>query len=136
MIQKYGNTEPEKNSDSVIFVHVSGAVNKEGVYELKENSRISDAIEVAGGLRDDADLNEVNLAYKLEDGMKVHIPTKQELLITTDEENVESNSHIIPSGITVENEGKSSGLNINTKVNLQQVNRSCHNNRHKQTYWI
>ena len=62
----------------MILVHVSGAVNKEDVYELKANSRISDAIEKAGGIREDAYIEDINLAYKLEDGMKIHIPTKQE----------------------------------------------------------
>lgn len=40
-------TEEEKYSDDIILVHVSGAVNQEGVVELKVNSRISDAIEKA-----------------------------------------------------------------------------------------
>lgn len=63
---------------SKIIVHVSGAVNKEGVYELKENSRVSDAIEKAGGLREDAYADNLNLAYKIEDGTKIHILTKTE----------------------------------------------------------
>lgn len=37
----------EGYSDDTILVHVSGAVNKEGVIELKINSRIADAIEKA-----------------------------------------------------------------------------------------
>lgn len=40
-------TEEEKYSDDIILVHVSGAVNQEGVVELKVKSRISDAIEKA-----------------------------------------------------------------------------------------
>ncbi len=68
----------EEYSDKVILVHVSGAVNKEGIVELKVNSRIADAIEKAGGVREDASIEDINLAYKLEDGMKIHIPTKQE----------------------------------------------------------
>lgn len=39
--------EQEEYSDERILVHVSGAVNKEGVVELKVDSRISDAIEKA-----------------------------------------------------------------------------------------
>ena len=39
--------EEEQYSDTFILVHVSGAVNKEGVVELKANSRISDAIDKA-----------------------------------------------------------------------------------------
>lgn len=37
----------EGYSDDVILVHVSGAVNQEGVVELKANGRISDAIDKA-----------------------------------------------------------------------------------------
>jgi len=40
-------TQEEGYSDDVILVHVSGAVNQEGVVELKVNSRISDAIDKA-----------------------------------------------------------------------------------------
>lgn len=37
----------EEYSDKFILVHVSGAVNKEGIVELKINSRIADAIDKA-----------------------------------------------------------------------------------------
>ena len=70
--------EKEGYSDDVILVHVSGAVNQEGVVELKANGRISDAIDKAGGVREDAYTKDINLAYQLEDGMKIYIPTKQE----------------------------------------------------------
>lgn len=60
-----------------IMVHISGAVNQEGVVELKTNARIADAIEKAGGLKEGACLDEINLAYVLEDGMKIHIPTRR-----------------------------------------------------------
>ena len=39
--------EQQEYSDDRILVHVSGAVNQEGVVELKVNSRISDAIDKA-----------------------------------------------------------------------------------------
>ncbi len=42
------NTEEEEEfSDEFILVHVSGAVKNEGIIELKNNSRISDAIDKA-----------------------------------------------------------------------------------------
>ena len=77
-LQNTAETEDEEYSDEVILIHVSGAVNKEGIVELKINSRIADAIEQAGGFREDASTEDINLAYKLEDGMKIYIPTKQE----------------------------------------------------------
>lgn len=44
------NQETEKEySDDKILVHISGAVNREGVVELKVDSRVSDAIDKARG---------------------------------------------------------------------------------------
>ena len=70
--------QEEKYSDDRILVHISGAVNEEGIVELKANSRIADAIDKAGGVKEEASIEDINLAYKLEDGMKIHIFTKQE----------------------------------------------------------
>ena len=46
-VQDEDAEEQEGYSDDVILVHVSGAVNQEGVVELKVDSRISDAIDKA-----------------------------------------------------------------------------------------
>ena len=67
--------ETTKEEINKIIVHVSGAVNKEGIVELEENSRIADAISQAEGLKENADTKNINLAFKLEDGMKIYIPT-------------------------------------------------------------
>lgn len=76
---KENNTSSEENrinvDDEVIIVHITGAVKNWGIIELPINSRVADAIEKAGGLTEDADISNVNLAYILEDGMKVKIPS-------------------------------------------------------------
>lgn len=61
-----------------IIVHISGQVVNPGVICLKENSRIVDAINEAGGLTNFADLNKINLAYVLEDAQKIYIPSVNE----------------------------------------------------------
>lgn len=61
-----------------IKVHVSGSVQNQGVIELDENSRIVDAIEKAGGVSSDAYIDKINLAYVVEDGMKLYIPNVEE----------------------------------------------------------
>ena len=48
-----------------IIVHITGEVNKPGIVNLKENSRIADAINAAGGSTKNADLNKINLAGSL-----------------------------------------------------------------------
>lgn len=104
----------EKNIDntevSKIKVYITGEVNIPGVKELEVGSRIEDLINVAGGLTGNADINGVNLAYCLEDGIKVNIPNINNKLeneiITTENEN----------GIIENAEYKNS-----TKVNLNKA---------------
>ena len=61
-----------------IVVHICGAVNNSGVFFLEEGERVYHAIELAGGLKADADGDYINQALLLEDGMKIVIPTKEE----------------------------------------------------------
>ena len=98
----------EEEYKEKIVVHVSGVVNKEGIVELEEDSRIADAIEKAGGLKEDANMNEVNLAYKLEDGMKIYIPSNKD-------QEIQERSNI-GSGIesNTTNKKANSKININT----------------------
>ena len=48
-------------------------------------ARIADVIEKAGGLKENASLRNVNLAYKVEDGQKIYIPTIEEEELGQDE---------------------------------------------------
>lgn len=61
-----------------IFVDVCGAVNHPGVYEMSSDSRVFQAIEAAGGMREDASGISVNQAQPLCDGQQVYVPTVQE----------------------------------------------------------
>jgi competence protein ComEA len=59
---------------SRVVVHVAGAVRRPGVYRLRAQSRVVDAVRRAGGTRRRADLSALNLAAKLEDGRQVVVP--------------------------------------------------------------
>ncbi len=61
-----------------IVVYVTGAVVRPDVYILLENSRLKDALQAAGGAREDADLIALNLAAALGDGQQVHVPARGE----------------------------------------------------------
>ena len=61
-----------------IKIHIAGQVKNTGIIELEVGSRISDAIQKAGGITEFANLEEVNLAYSLEDGQKLYIPSIEE----------------------------------------------------------
>lgn len=67
--------EDEISELNTIKVYVTGEVNVSGVKELQEGARIEDAIIAAGGLTTMADITKVNLAYRLEDGQKLYIPS-------------------------------------------------------------
>jgi competence protein ComEA len=58
-----------------IQVHVTGAVNQPGIYTLPVNTRVSDAIQAAGGLTDDANDQAINLAAFLQDGLQIWVPS-------------------------------------------------------------
>lgn len=119
------NSENDDSEETTIKVHISGAVKQEGVVELIENSRISDAIEKAGGLKEDAYISSINLAYILEDGMKIYIPNNQEkekiekensnTFIETEKSNTVNinNTNIKSSNINDNKQNKNSKININ-----------------------
>lgn len=66
--------ERDSDENEEIMVHISGAVNKPGILRLDSNKRVVDALDLAGGARDDADLDKINLAAKLHDEEKIYIP--------------------------------------------------------------
>lgn len=61
-----------------IVVHVSGAVEKPGVYKFTREARITDALEKAAPLAR-ADVQGLNLAAPLKDGQKIVVPLKQDV---------------------------------------------------------
>ena len=62
-----------------ICVHVCGAVENPGVYELREGSRVFEAVREAGGFTAEADDSYVNQAQQLTDGVKLVIPTVEQV---------------------------------------------------------
>ena len=60
-------------------VYISGEIGKEGVYEFVDGDRLDDLIKKAGGLTENANAKDLNLAMKLEDEMKIYIPSIYEV---------------------------------------------------------
>jgi competence protein ComEA len=57
-----------------VVVHVAGVVRDPGVYRLPAGSRVTDAIERAGGAGTGASPESINLAARLADGQQVVMP--------------------------------------------------------------
>lgn len=65
-----------------VVVHVTGAVNAPGVFTLPADARVDDAVRAAGATAD-ADLSQLNLAQKLNDGQKIIVPKTGETAAST-----------------------------------------------------
>lgn len=65
------SAEPLENT---VMVHVVGAVALPGVVTVPETSRVQDALALAGGALEDADLRSVNLARTVFDGEQIVVP--------------------------------------------------------------
>ena len=118
---KKDNNKKDEEEEEIMAVHVTGEVKNPGVVKVKEGSRIEDVIEAAGGLTENADTTNINLAYMIEDGMKIRIPS-------SNEEDIEANYISVDSGkgviISEENNNTSNLIvNINTadETELEQL---------------
>lgn len=89
------------SGEATVRVHVAGAVNNPGVYTLPAQGRAVDAIAAASGAAADADLDRVNLAGALSDGVQIYVPHRGETAAP---------AHIQPNGGTA-NAGQGNAAN-------------------------
>lgn len=106
------------NGNKKIIVHISGEVISPGVISLEEGARIVDAINMADGVTEEADLSKVNLAYVLEDAQKIYIPNINEKEEKEIVENIEDGVVISGSGTSNGNDSK----NEDVKININTAN--------------
>ena len=72
-----GSSAPDASPPGTsLFVHVAGHVRSPGLYGLPAGARVADAIEAAGGARAAADVDAVNLAQIVTDGLKIDVPRR------------------------------------------------------------
>ena len=90
--------------DSTIKVHISGEIKNPGVYDVGKDDRLDDLVKIAGGLSDQADIDRINLALKLEDQMRIIVPNIKD--------REKSDTQI--ETMTGENEENKKKVNINT----------------------
>lgn len=129
--ENVANKETSKQSggDSLndeIMVYVTGCVKSPGIVKLKKGQIIDDAIKAAGGATADADLDNINLVYKLKENVMLRIKSKKENQAQKVplNRNVDNNT---PAGTGVEVKYDSTGVVVNggttaengkTKVNI------------------
>lgn len=105
-----------------IYIDIKGAIKKPGVYKLQENSRIIDAINIAGGLLKTANTSYTNLSKILNDSEVIKIYTNEE--VKKLEKETQEELPKIETNITEEPKQENSLININTstKEQLQTLN--------------
>ncbi len=111
---------------AICMVHVCGAVNFPGVYELKSGQRIYEAIELAGGFTEAAAKSYLNLALPVSDGMKIEVPDLEQARIL-----MEQSGDKVGAEVTAAN-GKSgqeadqpdARINLNTATKAQLMTLS------------
>jgi competence protein ComEA len=69
---------PATPSQPGVYVHISGAIERPGLYRLAPGARVVDAVAAAGGFADDAFPAGVNLARPISDGEQLQVPAKGE----------------------------------------------------------
>lgn len=88
-----------------------------GIVKIKEGARLFEAIDIAGGTTQEADLSKINLAYTLSDGQKIYIPKIGEVLSEQSDTSEYIFSGFGNNGLIEDNNGIENGggkVNINT----------------------
>lgn len=116
-MKKICGVKETNDLEGKIIVHITGEVKNTGILVLKEEARIADAIESAGGATEEADLNKINLAYTLKDGQKIYIPNKE------DEENIAYITEGSGNNVSVEN-GDESEMKEKIKININTASQA------------
>lgn len=107
-----------------IYVYLTGAVKKPGVYKFPEGSRIFEVIEAAGGFMPKADVTAFNLAETFTDAQHIHIPLKGERKLIAQTPNTNTNADTY-THITVKPSDTNAKLNVNQKnKNLVDINNA------------
>lgn len=94
-----------------LIIHIAGAVKIPGVYQLKSTDRIVDAVKIAGGATEEANLDLINLAALLKDGQKIIIPYKT---YSETGEEINTNTYNYVASAYSSSGSTSAKININT----------------------
>lgn len=71
----YASVTSTSQAKQKLIIYVTGAVNKPGVVELDDQSRVFQAIELAGGATANANVSGCDLAAKVVDGTTIFVPS-------------------------------------------------------------
>lgn len=113
------NSGGEKISGETIKVYVVGCVRKPGIVTLDKGSMIYDAVREAGGLTEEADSDNINMVFSLNENVMLYIKSKEDesgglgegAVVTAGSG---SGAEVIGKGDDEAHSGKMALVNINT----------------------
>lgn len=121
-------SELSKQVNNKIHVDISGAVNNPGVYELDQNARLVELVKLAGGYSDNVSFElltkKINLAQKLEDGLKLYIPFSWEVPPAQDEVAYEEQGDTYYTGSYLNDTANSSNISASASKTTTMSNDS------------
>lgn len=105
-----------KENNEKQYIDIKGSVKKPGVYEIKKNDRVIDAINMAGGLLKNANTSNVNLSQKLTSEMVIYISNNNEIKNDNNKINCDTKCkvEVIEVNNCVDENNKENKININT----------------------
>ena len=112
----------EVKEEKYYYVDIKGAVNNPGVYKLKEDSRVIDAINNSGGLKENADTSIINLSKKIEDEMVIIIYSKEDLQKYKDNLSTKKIEDEIKKEIISIDKNNKAEINIDLKEDNSKIN--------------
>ena len=126
-IEINGNEIQTNKFEDEIAVYITGEVKQPGVYYIESGLRLNDLIEVCGGLTDNADLSDINLAEKLNDSDKIDIPS---IIAEKDEMNsisdIDNNNDLININTASKEELKTlNGIGDTLANNIIEYRNNC-----------
>jgi competence protein ComEA len=86
MLEEHNAELQEEEDQSVAteyIIDLKGEIKRPGVYQVSENDRVEDVIQLAGGFTNKADKQMINLAERVYDEMVIYVPSKDENLEET-----------------------------------------------------
>lgn len=104
----------KERAETMIYVDIKGAVKVPGIYQLKNQQRIWDALALAGGVSEEADTAQVNYAQKVKDQMIIYVPKKGEPV-------PQSLETLQESAPAQQNQEEKINLNTATEAELQTI---------------
>ncbi|EGO7824252.1 competence protein ComEA [Enterococcus faecalis] len=104
----------KERAETMIYVDIKGAVKVPGIYQLKNQQRIWDALALAGGVSEEADTTQVNYAQKVKNQMIIYVPKKGEPV-------PQSLETLQESAPAQQNQEEKINLNTATEAELQTI---------------